>query len=131
MNRRKLQRAKGLQKASNRSQDMIMTHKASQMVDNALVKDPKVDCIGNFILFSTVSGDAWMLDHRGNRALKLAEKGQALSYRIIETKEKFSIEWKERFRIEDDNFIATRNNEEKIYPEYPTKTLSSLIDSLK
>ncbi len=110
---------------------MIMNKKAKQIIQSAIDRDPKIDCIGNFIFFSTRSGEAWMLDHRDNRALRLAEDFKALPYKIFETKERFSVEWKERFQIQDGVFIASREGNESVFRDYPTKTIEGLIEMLK
>ncbi len=108
-----------------------MNRKAEQIIQNAVDQEPKIDCIGNFIFFSTETGEAWMLDHRDNRALRLAENSQPLPYKIIETKERFSVEWKERFQIQDELFLTTRKEHKSVFENYPTKTIQGLIDSLK
>ncbi len=135
MNKRKLRRAKGITKkkssASQVNEAMIMNSKANLIIEAALQKEPKIDVIGNFIFFSTLSGDAWMLDHRGNRALQLVDTGKTLGYKILESKDRFAVEWKERFQIKDDLFIAKRKEDERIIENYPTKTIQGIIDSFR
>ena len=68
-----------------------------------------------------------MLDHRKSYALKLTENRKVLPYRINETKERLQVEWKERFRIDGDSFIASREGEEKVYTGYPVDAIEGLI----
>ncbi len=134
MNKRKLKRAKGIIKKKSHlglKNEMIMNKKAEQIIQSVIDRDPQIDCIGNFIFFSTQSGEAWMLDHRDNRALRLAEDFKALPYKIIETRDRFSIEWTERFRIQDGAFIASQKDTQITFNDYPTKTIEGLIETLK
>ncbi len=135
MNKRKLQRAKGIIKkkssSSRPSESMIMNKKADLIIEAAVKKEPKIDVIGNFIFFSTQSGDAWMLDHRDNRALQLVDTCKVLNYKILESKDRFAVEWKDRFQIQDDLFITTNKDKERVIRDYPTKTIQGLIATLK
>jgi hypothetical protein len=72
----------------------------------AVQRDSRVVSIGPLILFSTQSGDAWVLDPADSLALRLAENGDPLPSRIIETPERYMIEWDMTFRIEGDAFIS-------------------------
>jgi len=131
MKKRKLQRAKKSARDTGSKEDTIITITAGKTALAATKGEPTIDCIGNFIFFSTLSGEAWMLDHRKNYALRLAENYTVLSYRIIESSERFQIEWKERFRLEDDLFIAIYRGEETVFRDYPVEALTGLIGLIK
>lgn len=72
-----------------------------------------------------------MLDHRNNYALRLAEKGNPAPYRINESKDKFQVEWKERYRLEDDIFIAVVNDTEESFTNCPVDAIEGLITMIK
>ncbi len=71
-----------------------------------------------------------MLDHRDNLALRLADNHQILPYKIIETSKRFAVEWKERFQINNEEFITTFNDKQSVFNDYPTKTIEGLIGIL-
>lgn len=132
MNKRKLQRTRKkntTDKAGNR--DKIMTFTAAKTAQAALQNKATLNCLGNFIFFSTASGEGWMLDHRKNCALKLAAHGKIEAYTILESKERFQVEWKERFRIENEKFIASFKGIETVFHDYPVDAISGLINMLK
>ncbi len=138
MNKRKLKRKNTLKKnkgkqpiqADIRADKMAVTKKARETANHAIAGKPTLDCLGNFIFFSSESGEAWMLDHRDNLALRLADKYQILPYKIIETSKRFAVEWKERFQIKNEEFIAKRDNKQSVFNDYPTKTIEGLIEIL-
>lgn len=132
MNKRKLQRAsRKKSQVKQTPQDNIITIAAESTAQAALKSEATLNCLGNFIFFSTESGEGWMLDHRKNCALRLAEKGSISPYNILESKERFQVEWKERFRIEGDAFITSLQGKETVFHEYPIDALTRLIDILK
>ncbi len=135
MNKRKLSRKNTLKKKkaqqSATADKMTISKKARETAKCAVKGKETVDCIGNFIFFSTTSGEAWMLDHRENFALRLANKSKVLPYKIIETQERFAVEWKERFKIENNQFIASRNENQSVFKDYPTKVIEGLITILQ
>jgi hypothetical protein len=57
------------------------------------------------VLFSTQTGDAWLLDPADQLALRLAQDGNSEAIRIEETDTTFAIAWKGRYRIEGRAFI--------------------------
>ena len=61
--------------------------------------------VGQLILFSTETGDAWLLDPADRLAARLAPDGQSEPIRIEETDTTFAIAWQGRYRIEGPAFI--------------------------
>jgi hypothetical protein len=62
-----------------------------------------------------------MLDCQDGRALCLAKDGEKQPVRILETPEKFTIEWKENYHIEGDEFIVTeKSGQIKVISGSPT-----------
>ena len=67
--------------------------------------DGRIVTIGQLILFSTESGDAWLLDKEDALAAPLARDGDPEPIDIEETDANFTIEWKGHYRIEGATFI--------------------------
>jgi len=58
--------------------------------------------LGPLILFSTETGDAWLLDWEDERALCLARDGAPQQVNITDTESRFAIEWTSAYRIDGD-----------------------------
>jgi hypothetical protein len=74
--------------------------------DKAADHDARIVTIGQFILFSTDTGDAWLLDVTDQLAACLARDGDPEPICLKET-DSFAIEWKGHYRIEWPAFIYT------------------------
>src|SRR5436305_13891883 len=57
------------------------------------------------ILFSTETGDAWLLDTEDRLATRIAQDGVPLPIHIEDTDTSFSVEWKGGYRLEGNAFI--------------------------
>jgi hypothetical protein len=71
----------------------------------AAAHDSRIVTIGQLVLFSTQTGDAWLLDPSDRLAARLARDGQSEATDIQETDATFAIAWKGRYRIEGPAFI--------------------------
>jgi len=60
---------------------------------------------GHIILFSTETGDAWLLDPSDQLAARLARDGDPEPFHIEENETTFTIDWKRRYRIEGAAFV--------------------------
>ena len=69
--------------------------------------DGRVVIIGQLTLFSTETGDAWLLDRDDHLALRLAHAGDPEPFHIEETDTSFAIDWKGHYRIEGAAFVYT------------------------
>src|SRR6266566_4090564 len=68
--------------------------------------DSRIVTIGQLILFSTTTGDAWLLDPGDQLAARLAREGESEPIQIEETDTTtFAIGWKGRYRIEGPAFV--------------------------
>ena len=61
--------------------------------------DGRIVTIGPLVLFSTETGDAWLLDRTDFLAARLARNGEVEPIQIVETAATFAIEWKGSYRI--------------------------------
>jgi hypothetical protein len=71
----------------------------------AAAHDSRVVTLGPLVLFSTVSGDAWMLDPADHLATPLAREGDPLPVHVEETDTTFAIGWSGHYRIDDAAFV--------------------------
>jgi hypothetical protein len=67
--------------------------------------DGRIVSIGQLVLFSTETGDAWLLDPSEQLAARLAHDGDPEPIHIEETDTTFAIGWKGHYRIEGAAFI--------------------------
>jgi len=69
--------------------------------------DERVVSFGQIVVFSTESGDAWLLDTSDHLAARLARDGDPEPIQIEDTETTFAIGWKGQYRIEGPTFIYT------------------------
>ena len=67
--------------------------------------DSRIVTIGQLVLFSTETGDAWLLDPADQLAARLAREGESEPIHIEETDTTFAIGWKGRYRIDGPAFV--------------------------
>ena len=77
--------------------------------------DGRVVTVGQLVLFSTETGDAWLLDPADQLAARLARDGDPEPIHIEAT---FATGWKGRYRIEGPAFI---------YVDHDTGQLSTIL----
>jgi hypothetical protein len=71
----------------------------------AAAHDSRIVIIGQLVLFSTQTGDAWLLDPADRLAARLARDGESEPVHIEETGTTFTIAWKGRYRIAGEAFV--------------------------
>jgi len=59
----------------------------------AQAEDSRIVTVGNLVLFSTRTRDAWLLDPEDNFAVCLCREGEPQPFRIIDTPDTFTLEW--------------------------------------
>ena len=87
--------------------------------------DGRIITIGQLVLFSTETGDAWLLDRTDFLAARLARNGEAEPIQIVETAATFAIEWKGSYRINGPAFIYLDRDTGRVITilGYPTDKL--------
>ena len=80
------------------------------------------------ILFSTETGDAWLLDPSDQLAARLARDGDPEPFDIEENETTFTIDWKGRYRIEGTAFLYTDRETGRLATihGYPTHKLTQM-----
>ena len=94
--------------------------------DKAADHDGRMVTIGPLILFSTDTGDAWLLDVTDHLAARLARDGDPQPIHLEDTDTSFAIEWKGQYRIEGAAFIYADRDTGRITTilGYPTQKIS-------
>src|SRR6516225_9002726 len=67
--------------------------------------DGRLVTVGPLALFSTDTGDAWLLDAADHLAVRLARDGDPENVYFEETDTRFAIGWKGEYRIDGDAFV--------------------------
>lgn len=92
----------------------------------ARAEDARLVTLGNLVLFSTRTRDAWLLDREDDFALCLCRDGQPQPFRIIDGPDTFAIEWMAAFTIEGDAFVVQeRSGKVVVIHGYATVEISA------
>lgn len=96
------------------------------ITERARAGEARLVQLGPFVLFSTETHDAWLLDAEDNFALCLLRDGQPQPYRIIDTLHKFAIEWNVTFQIDGACFVVVeRSGKVRTILGYPTQQIAA------
>ncbi len=107
-----------------RGKNVSIKGEAKYIVKCAQRCEAKVVTLGKLLFFSTVDGDAWMLDPEDNLALRLAELGEPLPRRIMETAESFGVEWNAQYALTDNGFVVQiQDGKTSMFPTYPVQMI--------
>ena len=104
--RRRKHKPSGPQKRRLRQTKINITKEANYIIQCAQNGDGRVVAIGQFVFFSTATGDAWLLEPGEQLALELARHGEEQAFTILETPHNVAIEWALAYQIRDDSFIT-------------------------
>jgi len=91
----------------------------------AAAHDGRIVTIGQLVLFSTETGDAWLLDPADRLAARLARDGESEPIHIEETDTTFAIGWKGHYRIEGPAIVYSDHDSGRV-----TTILGYPIDQL-
>jgi hypothetical protein len=94
----------------------------------AAVYDGRIVTIGQLVLFSTETGDAWLLDPSDQLAAQLARAGDPEPIHIEENDTTFTIDWKGHYRIEGPAFVFLDRDKGRATTilGYPTQKLAQM-----
>ena len=82
--------------------------------------------VGPVALFSTDTGDAWLLDSEDHLAVRLARDGDPEDVHFEETDTQFAIGWKGEYRIDSNAFVYTDRDTRRIVTilGYPVRRIA-------
>jgi hypothetical protein len=84
--------------------------------------------VGPLALFSTDTGDAWVLDPADHLAARLARDGDPEEVYFEETDNNFAIGWKGNYQIDGDAFVYIDRDTARVTAilGYPTRRLAQM-----
>jgi hypothetical protein len=90
--------------------------------------DERIVTIGPFVLFSSKTGDAWLLDAADHLAVRIARDGDPEPVHIEDADTTFTVEWKGQYRIEGGSFVYVDGHTGRVTAMfgYPTEKLVRL-----
>jgi hypothetical protein len=90
--------------------------------------DGRIVSVGQLVLFSTETGDAWLLDPLDHLAARLARDGDPEPIHVEDTDTTFAIEWKGQYHIEGGTFVYVEGQSGRMTAifGYPTRKLAQL-----
>lgn len=103
MGRKTIGRGPGKREIS--SKDFHLEEEIGYIQRRAAAHDGRIVTIGPLALFSTDTGDAWLLDPADHLAARLARDGDPESIHFEETDTTFAIGWQGNYRIDGDAFV--------------------------
>jgi len=126
MGRRIIKRGAG-QKHFN-GKDFLLADEIEYIRTRAAEYDGRLVTVGPLVLFSTETGDAWLLDPADHLAARVARGGDPEPVHFEETDSNFAIGWKGNYRIEHDAFVFVDRETARITTilGYPTRRLVQL-----
>jgi hypothetical protein len=90
--------------------------------------DGRFVTVGSLALFSTDTGDAWLLDPEDHLAARLARDGDPEDVYFEETDTRFAIRWKGEYRIDGTAFVYIDRDSGRVVTilGYPTHQIAEL-----
>lgn len=126
MGRRTIQRGPGKRRVAG--QDFRLADEIGYIQRRAAERDSRFVTVGSLVLFSTETGDAWLLDPADRLAARVARDGDPQDIYFEETDTRFAIGWKGNYRIDGSAFIYTDRDSGRVVTilAYPTQRLAQL-----
>lgn len=121
MKRRTIQRSLGKQMVDGASFHLI--DEVHYIQERAAEQDSRVITLPQWLLFSTETGDAWLLEPADHLAVPLARDGDPLPVYIEETDKNFTIGWTGTYCIDGQAFVYSERNSGRVRTilGYPTQ----------
>ncbi len=106
--------------------DFRLADEIDYIQSRAAKHDGRCVTVGPLILFSTDTGDAWLLDAADHLAARLARDGDPEPLYFEETPTSFAIGWKGSYSIEGDAFVYIDRDSGRVVTilGYPTHRLA-------
>jgi len=119
---------RGIGKRAVEGKNFRLADEIDYIQRRAAEHDGRFVTVGPLILFSTDTGDAWLLDPADHLAARLARDGDPEPIYFEETATNFAIGWKGNYSIEGDEFIYIESDSGRIVTilGYPTRRLARL-----
>jgi hypothetical protein len=111
--------------------ELNIAKETQYIIQRAQQHEGRVVSIGVFVLFSTDTGDAWLLDRDDRLARCLCRDGALQPFKIIDTPRQFGVEWTHEFAIEDALFhVVDKLGNSRSILGYPTSQIQVALSSV-
>jgi hypothetical protein len=123
---RKIKRGAG--KTALEGKDFRLAEEIDYIQSRAAEHDGRLVTVGPLVLFSTETGDAWLLDPADHLAAQIARDGDPEELYFEETDSSFAIGWKGNYQINGDAFVFIDRDTARLTTilGYPTRRLAQL-----
>ena len=130
MSRFRIKRGPGKRRIEGK--DFRLSDEVRYIQRRAAQCDSRIVTIGPLLLFSTETGDAWMLDPSDQLATPIARDGDALSVHIEDTDTKFAVGWTGVYRIDGAAFVFRDKDSGNVRTiiGYPTDRIINQISNM-
>lgn len=130
MGRLKIKRGAGKQRVDGKT--FRLADEVRYIQRRAAQHDARIISAGPLLLFSTETGDAWLLDPSDQLAAPIACDGVAVPVHIEDAVAHFSVGWKGRYRIDDESFTYhdTASGRVRTILGYPTRRITQQISNM-
>jgi hypothetical protein len=124
--RRKIKRGAG--RTALQEKDFRLAEEIDYIQSRAAEHDGRLVTVGPLVLFSTETGDAWLLDPADHLAARVARDGDPEELYFEETDSSFAIGWKGNYQIDGDAFVFIDRDTARVTTilGYPTRRLAQL-----
>jgi hypothetical protein len=122
--RRSIKRGPGQRQIAGK--DFHLAEEIQYIQRRAAERDGRFVTVGRLALFSTETGDAWLLDPKDHLAARLARDGDPEDLYFEETDVSFAIGWKGNYRIDGSAFVYLDKDSGRIVTilGYPTRRIA-------
>lgn len=126
MGSRKIRRRSGQHEISGK--DFQLADEIRYIQRRAAAHDGRFVTVGPLALFSTDTGDAWLLDPTDHVAARVARDGDPEPIHFEETETNFAIGWKGNYNIDGDAFVYIDRDSARVVTilGYPTARIAEL-----
>lgn len=130
MSRKKIKRGPGQRRIDGK--DFRLSDEVSYMQRRAAQCDSRIVTIPPLLLFSTETGDAWLLDPSDQLATPIARDGDALPIHIEDSATNFAVGWQGTYRIDGAAFVFHNKDSGNIRTiiGYPTVRIVNEISKM-
>jgi len=125
---RKTFKVRGPSRRAIAGKDFRLADEIRYIQQRAAEHDGRFVTVGPLVLFSTETGDAWLLDPADQLAARLARDGDPEDVYFEETEARFAIGWKGHYQIDGNvfTFIDRDTGRVSTILGYPTWRLAQL-----
>jgi hypothetical protein len=108
--------------------DFRLAEEIDYIRSRAAEYDGRLVTVGPLVLFSTETGDAWLLDPADHLAARVARDGDPEELYFEETDTTFAIGWRGNYQIDGEAFVYIDNDTARITTilGYPARRLAQL-----